>query len=126
MQEAAAHNHRGSGCRPTGGQHQTEEPGPRISAGGIRTCGHRGGHRRRCLMAVGVGLAVGVFVGVGLAVGVFVGVGLAVGVFVGVGVAVGVFVGVGVGVGVGQSSTQNTLCLVPLPIGTLAWMVSLM
>ena len=49
--------------------------------------------------AVGVGLAVGVFVGVGLAVGVFVGVGVAVGVFVGVGLAVGVFVGVGVGVG---------------------------
>ena len=49
MQEATAHNHRGSGGRPSGGQHQTEEPGPRTAAGGIRTCRHRGGHRRRGL-----------------------------------------------------------------------------
>ena len=62
------------------------------------------------LVAVGVGVFVGVFVRVGVTVGVVVFVGVTVGVkvfvgvgvFVFVGVKVGVFVGVGVGVRVGQ------------------------
>lgn len=54
-------------------------------------------------VAVGVGVFVGVLVGVGVSVGVFVGVGLGVSVGVFVGVSVGVVVGVCVGVSVGDS-----------------------